>query len=80
MAFSTAIMTKTYPANITCSQVAKALGFTKFSRNNVQDYLNDSFGGDWRKALMFREGQRFFNTVQTRELIRVLNLKPEDFR
>ena len=79
MALSIATMPKTYPQTISCSQLAKTLGYSVFSRDSLQDYLNDCFGGDWRSSLKFGDKQRFFNVVQTRELIRVLNLKPEDF-
>ena len=79
MTISALQMTKAYPQTISCSQLAKAIGCSTFSLRSTQEFLNESFGGDWRKALAFGETQRFFNVVQTRKLIEVLNLQPEDF-
>lgn len=72
-------MSKSIPAIINRSQLARALGYTSYRNVSFQSYLEDVLGEDWETVFRVQKTQRFFNSVQTKEIIERLKLTAENF-
>lgn len=74
---------KTLPITVNRSQLARALGYETASGYinwmAFYNYLEMVMGEDWKEKLYVSKRQYIFNAVQTRELIIILKLTPENF-